>query len=145
MARDLDYVRVMQRSLLESADAQWFRETFSDDPDYDPENLLIIFVDEQPIAATAAWQAEWDGRPVGLIHMVGVDREHRGQGLGRLILLLALHRLKERGFHKVLLRTEDSRIPALRLYLSLGFEPVVLNARHEARWREILSDVREPS
>ena len=78
---------------------EWFCRTFSNDPQYNPDNLLLIYEDTTPIAAAAAWQTLLGSKKTGLVHMVGVDRKYQGRGLGRVITLLVLHRLKERGFH----------------------------------------------
>jgi mycothiol synthase len=138
----MDYVQVIQESLAESADEAWYCEAFKDDPDYDPRNLLIVRDGDVPIAVAAAWQIEWEGRKIGLIHNVGVATDYLGKGLGRIVTILALHRLRERGFQRVLLSSEDHRIPALSLYLSLGFEPVYFSWLHRRRWKKILQNTR---
>jgi ribosomal protein S18 acetylase RimI-like enzyme len=138
---EMDYVRVMRQSLAAEADMEWFCRTFSDAPDYTADNLLLIYKDTRPIAAAAAWQALSEGKKTGLVHMLGVDRNYQGRGLGRVMLLLVLHRLKERGFHSVIAAAEDVRIPAISLYLSLGFKPHYRNRLDELRWRKVLSRI----
>jgi len=49
--------------------------------------------------------------------------EAKGQGLGYAVCLAAMWRARERGFHQMMLLTDDWRLPALRLYLKLGFQP----------------------
>ena len=138
---EIDYIGVMRRSLAAEADMEWFCRTFSNDPQYNPDNLLLIYEDTTPIAAAAAWQTLLGSKKTGLVHMVGVDRKYQGRGLGRVITLLVLHRLKERGFHSVMAATEDFRIPALSLYLSLGFKPVCRNRLDSLRWKKVLSRI----
>jgi len=120
---------------------EWFCRTFSNDAQYNPDNLLLIYEDTTPIAAAAAWQTLLGSKKTGLVHMVGVDRKYQGRGLGRVITLLVLRRLKERGFHSVMAATEDFRIPALSLYLSLGFKPVCRNRLDALRWKKVLSRI----
>lgn len=129
-----EYLRVMRRCLVENAGDAWFRNVFSGDPRYDPADLLIVRRDGEPVAAAAAWHRAWQGRRVGLVHWVGVDPSCRRQGVGRALVLLVLARLREKGFREALLLTEDHRIAALRLYLSLGFRPVMLHGTHRLRW-----------
>jgi len=138
---EIDYIGVMRRSLVAAADMEWFCRTFSNDPEYNPDNLLLIYEDTTPIAAAAAWQTLLGSRKMGLVHMVGVDRKYQGRGLGRIITLLVLRWLKERGFHSVMAATEDFRIPALSLYLSLGFKPICRNRLDALRWKKVLSRI----
>lgn len=135
----------MRRSLVAGADMDWFCRTFSNDPQYNPDNLLLIYEDTTPIAAAAAWQTLLGSKKMGLVHMVGVDRKYQGQGLGRVITLLVLRRLKERGFHSVMAATEDFRIPALSLYLSLGFKPLYRHRSDEKRWKRVMQKMRSRS
>jgi mycothiol synthase len=139
---EMDYVRVMRRSLVAEADMEWFCRTFSNDPQYNPDNLLLIYEDTTPIAAAAAWQMLSGAKRAGLVHMVGVDLHYQGRGLGRVITLLVLHRLKERGFTAVMAATEDFRIPALSLYLSLGFKPLYRHRSDEKRWKRVMQKRR---
>lgn len=139
---EMDFVQVMRRSLAAEADMAWFCRTFSDDPDYTADNLLLIYEDTKPVAAAAAWQVLSGAKKTGLVHMLGVDRNYQGRGLGRVMLLLVLHRLKERGFHSVIAAAEDVRIPAISLYLSLGFKPQYRNRMDELRWKRVLQQKR---
>jgi mycothiol synthase len=139
---EMDYVRVMRQSLVAEADMDWFRRTFSNDHEYNPDNLLLIYEDTTPIAAAAAWQMLSGAKRAGLVHMVGVDMKYQGRGLGRVITLLVLHRLKERGFTAVMAATEDFRIPALSLYLSLGFKPLYRHRSDEKRWKRVMQKRR---
>jgi mycothiol synthase len=142
---EMDYVGVMSRSLAAEADMAWFCRTFSDDPAYNPDNLLLIYEDTTPVAAAAAWHTLSEAKKTGLVHMLGVDRNYQGRGLGRVMLLLVLHLLKERGFHRVMAITEDFRIPAVSLYLSLGFKPQYRNRLDALRWKKVLRRIRGTS
>ena len=61
---------------------------------------------------------------VGTIQNVGVVPEHRGKGLGRALLLQALHSFRQLGFHRAALEVTAENEPAVRLYESLGFRTV---------------------
>ncbi len=143
--RQEDYLRVMRRSLVENADGEWFRKTFSSDPAYDPADMIVVCRGREPVAAAAAWTREWKGRSVGLVHWVGVDPDCRRRGVGRALVLCVLRRLREKGFREAILLTEDYRIQALGLYLSLGFRPVDLHWTHRLRWRRVRRKVAEMS
>jgi mycothiol synthase len=73
----------------------------------------------------------------GYVHYVGTHPAHRGKGLGRLVTLRVLQRLAELDLHDAFLLTDDWRLPALRLYLRLGFIPQYRDDTHEGRWSRI--------
>lgn len=58
----------------------------------------------------------------GRIHMMGVDPDYRGKGLGRAVLLAGLSHLVERGVELAELTVDSSNTVACSLYKSVGFE-----------------------
>jgi putative NIF3 family GTP cyclohydrolase 1 type 2/GNAT superfamily N-acetyltransferase len=136
------YLEVMNRSNYHGeADQPWFEDQFARDPEYDPVNLLLIWKDERPVAATAAWQGMVDGERWGIIHWVGAVDSERGKGLGKAIVLAAMHRLRERGFQKAYLGTQDWRMPAINTYWSLGFRPWYTERVPKEVWDQILANL----
>ncbi|PRY00785.1 mycothiol synthase [Allonocardiopsis opalescens] len=61
------------------------------------------------------------GRPVGEVYVVGIDPAAQGRGLGRLLTVVGLGHLRDRGLEQVLLYVEADNAPAVRLYRGLGF------------------------
>lgn len=59
----------------------------------------------------------------GWIEDVVVESGARGQGIGRKLINELLLVAKEQELSEVLLFTEDHRLPAIKLYQSLGFKP----------------------
>jgi mycothiol synthase len=104
--------------------------------DYKPEHVIYVEKDGKNIAtATAVENQAYPGE--GWFRMIGTHVDARGLGAGRLVCLAALHSLRERGYSSAVLSTDDHRIPALKLYLSLGFEPVYSHDSHKARWEKV--------
>ena len=104
---------------------------------YKPEYVLYIAKDGVDIAtATAVEKDIFPGE--GWFRMIGTAPEARGLGAGKLVCLAALHSLAARGYKSVVLSTDDERIPAIKLYLSLGFEPIFTHESHEERWKAVL-------
>lgn len=107
---------------------------------YQPEYVLYISKDGKDIAtATAVEKADFPGE--GWFRMVGTRPSARGQGAGRLVLIAALNSLAARGYESVVLSTDDHRLPAIALYLSLGFEPIFLHESHEERWKTVMEQL----
>ena len=75
--------------------------------------------------------------------MVGVHADARGLGAGKMIGLAALYDLRDRGYKSALLSTDEHRLPAISLYLSLGFEPVFTHESHKARWEKVFEQIAE--
>lgn len=105
-----------------------------------------VFVVEGPsgLAATAAAFVDREDPELGFLHMVSVDPVHRGQGLGRALTCAALRLHAEMGLRHQWLLTDPWRTPAIRLYRSLGYEPLAENPGEEERWAEISEDLQEP-
>src|SRR6266566_7615679 len=70
---------------------------------------------------TTAWEAEFEGRRMGLVHWVAVDPTHRGRRLGEALLAAALHAMRTRGHTEVFLNTDPALGAAVKLYERLGF------------------------
>jgi len=58
----------------------------------------------------------------GRIHMLGVEPNQRGRGIGRELMLVGLTRLRERGLRVAELTVDSQNAAACALYESLGFE-----------------------
>ena len=106
--------------------------------DYKPEHVIYAEMNGRNIAtATAVENQLYPGE--GWFRMIGAHADARGLGAGRLVCLAALHALRERGYNSAVLSTDDFRIPALSLYLSLGFEPVYSHESHRERWERVFA------
>lgn len=140
--REQDYIDVMQQSLKKNADPEWFRQSFLEDAEYDPQNLILICEEKTPVAAAAAWQHKIKNRTIGYLKSVGVVQDFQGRGLGRQVSLIALYRLRDRGFDEVILKTHGHWLPAIHLYLSLGFKPRYNLWTGKRKWQRLLSKIR---
>jgi mycothiol synthase len=75
----------------------------------------------QLVGTASAWEIDHGDGAVGLVHWVGVDPAHRGQGLGAALNLRVLEELAARGYPEAWLNTSRDRVAAVRLYEQLGF------------------------
>jgi mycothiol synthase len=73
----------------------------------------------------------------GELGWVAADPDHRGKGLGYAVCAAVVRRLIEIGYRNIYLLTDDPRLPAIRLYLKLGFVPFLHAPDMEGRWRAV--------
>jgi ribosomal protein S18 acetylase RimI-like enzyme len=64
----------------------------------------------------------------GLVHELVVDPSARGRGIGRRLLLAGLQRLRDDGVDQAMLYVETNNLPAVQLYIRLGF--IVVRTEH---------------
>lgn len=69
--------------------------------------------------------------PAGALYDLVVEPEHRGQGIGRLLLDAALQELKRLGAPRVVLSTAQRNDAAQRLFASAGFRPTMIEMTRE--------------
>lgn len=107
---------------------------------YDDNTVKRIFYVSDSVTGelygTASAQIE-DDRERGKLHMVCVHRDHKGKGLSRIVCTAVLEYLYSQGVKEISLSTDDFRIPAISLYLSLGFEPHFYEDGMKERWAKI--------
>jgi ribosomal protein S18 acetylase RimI-like enzyme len=64
--------------------------------------------------------------PAGILHDVIVDPEHRGRGVGRLLIDAALEFFRSRGVPRAVLSTAERNEAAQRLFASMGFRRTMI-------------------
>lgn len=91
-------------------------------PWFDPDDLLILEVDDKP--AGFHWlkveEREGEGR-VGEVYVIGTLPEYHGRGLGHYLLAEGLAHLSERGVDAVAVYVDQSNERAVALYWSFEF------------------------
>lgn len=108
-----------------------FKKEYLDSPYFEPKRVLFAVFGDAPVGTTTAWTATYRGREVGLIHWVAVVPEHRSKGLGWVLNVNALHKLRALGYGEATLNTSETLESAVRLYRRLGFEVIVRRAVYE--------------
>jgi mycothiol synthase len=77
--------------------------------------------------------------PYSTLMYAVVDPKERGKGIGKAMLCAALRASQRAGYAGMVLNTDDFRLPAIRTYLSVGFEPHrVSELNHAKRWQAVL-------
>lgn len=134
------WARIMSTGIGEW-DAGKCREQLTAQPQFLPDGLFFAVHDGVPIGSACAWRKSADDRESGYLHMVCVLPEHRGKQIGYVLTLAVLHFFRDRGFRDIVLDTDDFRVPAIKAYLRLGFEPHYYDDSHRERWRAIMDRI----
>ena len=79
------------------------------------------------------------GHHVGMLDFVATHPEHRRRGLSRAVCTGVLRFFVDAGYREVILDTDDWRLPAIQMYLSMGFEPVMRREDMPARWESVMA------
>jgi mycothiol synthase len=114
------------------------------DPAFRPERVLFVVAEGLPVATASAWRVAGLMADTGVVHYVGVVPEYQGHRLGYWVTLATLHRMVAEGLRAVTLTTDDFRLPAVKTYLRMGFEPVLVHENQRERWRQVLRELKLP-
>jgi mycothiol synthase len=101
------------------------------------ESIHYILHRDRPVAtACVQLHANLPGTPE--LGWVAAVPDYRGRGLGRAVCLAVMCFMREQGYNRCFLRTDDRRLPAIKTYLGLGFVPDLgYHGSFPARWRGI--------
>jgi ribosomal protein S18 acetylase RimI-like enzyme len=69
--------------------------------------------------------------PAGVLHDLIVEPQHRGRGVGRLLLNAVLTYLTTRGAPRVVLSAAEGNHAAQRLFVSMGFRRTMVEMTRE--------------
>ncbi len=108
-----------------------------------PEGSFIIVFDGRAVATTCI-VAPTESEPCAEVGWVSVSPDHQGRGLGFQAALAALLYAKRMGYPESRLNTDDWRLPAIKTYLNLGFEPVIEHETHPRRWKDVFDALGIP-
>lgn len=109
----------------------------------DPEVPVVYVVERNgEIDATASYQVKLEPDPeAAWVHWVGVRPSARGLALGEIVSHRVLCEAIARSRSCVYLTTDDFRLPAIRTYLRLGFQPDCRHASDAARWEAVEAEL----
>ncbi len=112
------------------------RQDILEDACFTPDRVFMAEHKGSVVGTASTWLAP-DEPDAGYLHMVGVLDGHRGKRLGAALTCAALRFSRFEGFDIQRLMTDDWREDAIRLYVDLGFYPLVTDASHPMRWEAV--------
>ena len=98
------------------------------------------------VASTAAAEYERVGHPEpGSLQWVMTHPDHTGKGLGTAVVAAATDRLTKAGYGRIYLSTDDWRLPAISIYLKLGWKPLLFAPDMKTRWLAVFGELGKQS
>ena len=117
-------------------------------PYFAPDSTMPLagsfFVEQDGVAvATAQLHLHPSGpfAPLPELGWVAAHPAHRGRGVGSAVCLAVLHHAQQDEHQQIFLRTDDHRLPAIRTYLGMGFEPWSIDETADERWRAVMARI----
>lgn len=80
----------------------------------------------------------------GELGWVAGSPAHAGKGLGMAVCAAVVRRFLSAGYRRIYLLTDDWRLPALKIYLKLGFVPFLFTTGMAARWQAVCDKLSWP-
>jgi mycothiol synthase len=75
---------------------------------------------------------------------LAVHPDHRGRRLGQSVSAAVTSRLIAGGYRRIYLETHDHRLPAIAIYLKMGWKPWLYLPEMEERWAAIYQALKQP-
>ncbi len=106
--------------------------------------LFLVDPDGSDVGTSTAWYDDaFHGHCLGRVHWVAIVPEFQGRGLAKPLMSATLDRLaKHHG--RAYLSTNTPRLPAINLYLNLGFQPFLDEPHHERGWQQVRKRLAHP-
>jgi mycothiol synthase len=131
------YIRLMRSAGFDTWDETRFQDVIAT---MHTQGLFFVVHDAtQALVATSAAQSkEREFYPNGgELGWVAAHPDHRGKGLGYVVCSAVTRRLLAEDHPFLYLLTDDFRLPAIRVYLNLGWIPHLYTPEVEALWRSV--------
>ena len=90
-------------------------------PGIEPDGVFVVENASGEVVGTATARIDPSSPACGWIHLVAVASGYRRGGLGRLLVIRALHHLAARGVSRALVGTTAANTAAISMYAAIGF------------------------
>jgi len=127
-------------------DRATFHREFTEDPATIESTCFFVTNPEgEPIGTISAWpDRDQYGREAGRPHWLAVRPAYQGLGLAKAAMVFSMKQLATR-FGRLIGRTDSARIPAIKLYLDLGFLPDLDRPNGKENWSRVKEQLPHPA
>lgn len=106
-----------------------------DSPRWNPEQVKLVAKGNKLVALSMAWFEPELWPQSGFVFWVAVAKPHQGRGLGPFVLARALQYMAHNGLSDAVTYTKESMLPAVKMYLMCGFQPLLTGTTPDERTR----------
>jgi len=132
--------KVWCKIINESVGGKWtpelFKKQFKSKKQFDPKGLFFLYYKSKPCGTILAWK---DNPNLGQLHYLGILKQHTGKKIGYALCIEVLKYFKKKNIKNVFLTTDDFRLPAIKVYLKIGFKPVIHEEDQLRRWEKVFN------
>ena len=105
----------------------------------------FAFLKDNLVACAGAYLRSKSQSKLWEIGWIATNPRYFGIGLGSHVIIRAMHFTRSQADYPIFLLTDDFRIPAISLYLNIGFLPENLDEKEIfLRWKEIEKKIKGP-
>ena len=105
--------------------------------------LAVHGITGKLVATAVAQHSPTELHPYGgEMGWVAGNPDHKGKGLGMAVTAAATARLIRAGYRDIRLQTDDFRLPAIKSYLKLGFQPLLCAPEMQQRWENLFAQLK---
>jgi GNAT superfamily N-acetyltransferase len=133
----------MTADIFSMVTPETFGRQFGERRDALPERMFFLCgPDGGEVGTATAWFPNTGiDAEAGLVHWVAIRPQVQGQHLGKPLMAAVLNRLRDLGYSRAALCTQEGRLAAINLYLELDFVPVVRSDEDRAAWKRVRSQL----
>lgn len=107
---------------------------------------IFVIVENSSGKFCAAASAETTDMPefpqLGVLGWVMCHPDHRGHHLGKSVSICAMHKLYQHKYRVFSLLTDDFRVPAVKTYLNLKWQPWLYLEDMQERWQALAEKLK---
>lgn len=119
--------------LNQEYDPALYKKFMIDDKNVLRDGIFFVKSPDGTLISTAALRSTAFEDVMGL-HMVATRMNAKGNGAGKAVCAWCVNEAYKKGYRKMHLSTDDFRIPAIKIYVDLGFMPNLYEADMRNRW-----------
>ena len=126
--------------LNEKYDEALYQSMMLSDPKVREDAILFVKDPSGKLISTSTVLLS-DDPETAVLHMVGTRREAKGLGAGGAVCAACINYAIAHGIKSMTLKTDEFRIPAIRIYYKLGFRPLLFEPDMRERWTGVMKEM----